>query len=171
MPLTKFSDFGAIGTPARGFMWKVSMTPPVGNGAMLTYRARRVSIPKREFAPIIDPFMALEITDTGAPTYEHDCTIMFTENNNGDISGLIEAWLNLSYDPVNGTAQPKANRVTNVDLFLYASSGDKVLRHYQLVGAQPRNNTSGTDLAYEDKGAKVEFPVTFLFDYYVALAA
>jgi hypothetical protein len=170
MGLISFAELKQMGSLARGYLWDVTFNLPAGvtgDQGMLRLRARRVSIPSREFAPLIDPFQALESTDTGAPTYNHDCNITFTENSKGDVSNIIEQWLNLSYNPENPNEnKEKDDRVKTITLSLYGLNGSTIMRQYELVNAQPRNNTTGTELQYEDKAAKVEFTVTFLFDYY-----
>jgi len=171
-PLVTFSEMDALGTIAKGYMWELVIpTLPAGisipNGAaVIRQRVRSASIPQRSFEPLIDSFQGLEIADTGAPTYTHDWACTFTETTEGWILRAMEQWLNLSYDPETGIGALKADRVVDILLNLLNDKGEAYMG-YKLKNAQPRTNTDGTTLSYEDKAAKVEVPVTWLYDYYI----
>lgn len=166
-PLVTYADMEKLGTIAKAYLWDVvfASLPVPGAPADLRARARRVSIPTRDFAPLIDPFQGLEIVDTGAPTYSHECNILFTETEEGVVANIIEAWLDLSYNPETGVAKKKPDRVVRMNLSLYNDEGNPY-RVYQLINVQPRNNSAGAELSYEVKDGKIEYQVVFLFDYY-----
>ncbi len=173
MPLVTFDEMRNLGTLAKGYLWEVifSNVPTeviagVPNAPeVLRLRARRINIPTREFVALLDPFQGLEITDTGMPIYGHDLTMTFTETIDGWIGLMIEKWLDLSYNPLTGVAKKKPDRTAIMDCNLLNDEGVP-FRSIRCYGCQPRNNTSGTELNYETKDAKVEYQTIFLMDFY-----
>lgn len=171
-PLVTFDEVLNLGTIAKGYLWEILFDKlPAGISgvpdapAVLRARARRITFPTREFTPLIDPFQGLEVVDTGAPTYNHDLAITFTETIDGWVGKMIEQWLDLSYNPRTGVAVKKPQRVANIDCRLLNDEGNPY-RTYRCYNCQPRNNTTGTDLNYDTKDLKIEYNTIFLMDFY-----
>lgn len=172
MPLVTFNEMLNLGTIAKGYLWEI-IFDKLPNGiagvpnapAVLRARARRVEMPRKEFAPLLDPFQGLEVVDTGAPSYTHEVNITFTETIDGWVGLMIEQWLDLSYNPKTGVAVKKPDRVANMDIRLLNDQGQPY-RSYRCYNCQPKNNTTGTDLNYETKDAKIEYNTVFLMDFY-----
>jgi len=171
-PLATFADMEALGTIAKGYLWELIIPNlPAGvsipnASTVIRQRVRSSAIPQRSFEPLLDSFQGLEIADTGAPTYTHDWPCTFTETIEGWVLRAIEQWLNLSYNPETGEGVKKEDRVVDILLNLLNDSVQAYMG-YKLKNTQPRTNTDGTTLSYEDKGSKVEVPVTWLYDYYI----
>jgi len=176
MPRVPFSLVQGLGTVAKGFLWELSFPrlPSAIAGIVpnapdvLRLRVRSLTIPKRSMEPIIDNYMGIEITDTGAPSYEHNWTCNFTETIDGSVLKIIESWLDLSFDPETGEAVRKEDRVVDIQLRLLQalSDADEAYMTYTLKNAQPSSNPD-TNLDYADKTAKVDLSITWLYDIYL----
>lgn len=159
MPLNIEEFKGAIGSPARSFIFDV-MIPRIPSA---TYRAQTAQIPSEGSTDMELFYQGHPVKFHGTVEYEHTWTATFVESENGEFIRGLSAWRQSIYDAETGNSGVPADYKDNIVIKVLRSGDGRPWLTGTLYGAYPKQ-IEAMDLDRSANTETVKWSISFNFD-------
>ena len=167
--MPRIDEYRNLGSPLRGDLFRVTFSGvPAGGGgdetSTLVLKLMSAGLPGKNTTDIeVNYGRGVVLRYAGPVTYEGTWSTLFKETENVGTLDRLNTWLDLAYNTVEGTGNPKEMYEVTA-LIETMTSGNAVQKRRRLVGVFP-SSTPGFELNATSPDP-IELTIDWKYDYW-----